>query len=65
MKTQSQVLDHEVIRFELIASFKNLTSHATALSNKYNYNKANWNKFAKYLDENSTQLRIKSSKFIE
>ena len=46
--------DHEVIRFELIASFKNLTSHATALSNKYNCNKADWNKFAKYLDENST-----------
>ena len=38
--------DHEVIRFELIASFKNLTSHATALSNKYNCNKADWNKFA-------------------
>ena len=46
--------DHEVIRFELIASFKNLTSHATALSKKYNCNKADWNKFAKYLDENST-----------
>ena len=45
--------DHEVIRFELIASFKNLTSHATALSNKYNYNKADWDKFAKFLDENA------------
>ena len=46
--------DHEVIRFELIASFKNLTSHATALFNKYNCNKADWNTFAKFLDENST-----------
>ena len=45
--------DHEVIRFELIASFKNLTSHATALSNKYNCNKADWDKFAKFLDENA------------
>ena len=44
--------DHEVIRFELIASFKNLTTHATALSNKYDRNKADWNKFAKFLDEN-------------
>ena len=31
-----------------------MTSHATALSDKYNCNKADWNKFAKYLDENST-----------
>ena len=46
--------DHEVIRFELIASFKNLTSHATVLSNKYNCNKAYMNKFARYIDENST-----------
>ena len=45
--------DHEVIQFELIASFKNLTTHATELSNKYNCNKADWDKFAKFLDENS------------
>ena len=45
--------DHEVIRFELIASFKNLTTHATALSNKNNCNKADWDKFTKFLDENS------------
>ena len=45
--------DHEVIRFELIASFKNLPTHATALSNKYNCNKADWDKIAKFLDENS------------
>ena len=51
--------DHEVIRFELIASFKNLTSHATALSNKYNCNKADWNKFAKFLDENSINYETK------
>ena len=54
--------DHEVIRFELIASFKNLTSHATALSNKYNCNKADWDKFAKFLDENAInyESRIQS-----
>ena len=57
--------DHEVIRFELIASFKNLTSHATALSNKYNCNKADWNKFAKFLDENSINYESKVQKFIE
>ena len=51
--------DHEVIRFKLIASFKNLTSHATALSNKYNCNKADWNKFAKFLDENSINYESK------
>ena len=45
--------DHEVIIFELSASFKNLKSHATALSNKYNCNKADWDKFAKFLDENA------------
>ena len=45
--------DHEVIRFELIASFKNLRSHATALSNNYNCHKDDWDKFAKFLDENA------------
>ena len=51
--------DHEVIRFELIASFNNLTSHAPALANKYNCNKADWNKFAKFLDENSINYELK------
>ena len=51
--------DHEVIRFDLIASFKNLTSHATALQNKYNCNKADWNKFARFLDENSINYESK------
>ena len=57
--------DYEVIRFELIASFKNLTTHATVLSNKYNYNKADWDNFAKFLDKKFNKLRNTSSKFIE
>ena len=61
--------DHEVIRFELIASFKNLTSHATALSNKYNCNKADRDKFARFLDENAinyeSQIHILFYLFIE
>ena len=47
--------DHEIIKFNLITSFKNFVSNSNATS-KYNLNKANWEEFNKFILTKSNEF---------
>ena len=56
--------DHQIIRFDLITSFKNLVSNSTT-SSKYNLNKANWKEFNKFILTKSNEFENQISQLIQ
>ena len=56
--------DHQIIRFDLITSSKNLVSNSNT-SNKYNLNKANWKEFNKFILTKSNEFESQISWLIQ
>ena len=63
-ENESTGSDHEIIRFDLITSFKNLVSNLNT-SSKHNLNKVNWEDFNKFILTKSDEFENQISRVIQ